>query len=143
MKKQILIIALLLLSVTFFSCNSNKKSKEVASYTYTEDAAVNAIKNKKVGEWVKEGTLCYGIAVFVNNKNSKVEAGKPIKAKVIKISENEITMKSLENISRSGVKGCSAIGMKKGEIWIEKEGDLFKTKEEAIKFLKEKKWYLN
>jgi hypothetical protein len=143
MKKQILILMLLPLSIMFFSCNSNKKSKEVASYTYAEDAAVIATKNKKIGEWVQEGTVCYGLVVFSGNDH-KVLYGSPVKAKVVKISEAGIQLKSLESIAYNlKNKSCTKTGLKRGEIWVEKEGDLFKTKEEAINFLKEKKWYLN
>ena len=62
--------------------------------------------------------------------------GKPVKAKVIAINNNEIKMKSLENVSLMEVQGCSKMGLSKGETWLEADGDLFKTKEEALAYLK-------
>jgi hypothetical protein len=60
---------------------------------------------------------------------------------VVKVSETLIKMKALETVSLAEVKGCTKMGLAKGDLWEEKEGDLFQTKEEAIAYLKEKKLY--
>lgn len=145
MKKQIFSLAFLLIAI-LWSCSSSKKSDEVANYTYQENVVTSKATKLNVGDWVTEGTICYGLVVAID-KNGKSVAGQPVKAKVLKISEAEIKMKSLENISKSSIAGnttlkdCTKMGIKKGETWIEKEGDLFKTKEEAINFLKGKELY--
>jgi hypothetical protein len=145
MKKQIFNLAVAAI-IVLVGCNSSKKSDEVANYSYQDKEVTQKSQNIKVGDWVTEGTICYGVVVAID-KNGKAIAGQPVKAKVVKISESEIKMKSLENISKASIAGnstlkdCSKTGIKKGEVWVEKEGDLFKTKEEAINYLKEKKLY--
>lgn len=125
----------------FFGCSNKKRASEVANYTYTEKTTeVKSSTLKIAGDWVKEGAECYGLLVAVDKEGRQIH-GKPIKAKVIKISENEIKMKALETVSLAEVKGCTKMGLAKGDSWDEKEGDLFQTKEEALAFLKEKKLY--
>jgi hypothetical protein len=89
---------------------------------------------------VKEGITCYGVVVGID-KDGKPLYGKPVKAKVVNIKGNEVKMKALESVSLAEVKGCTKMGIKKNETWIEKEADLFQTEEEAINFLKQKKIY--
>ncbi len=58
-----------------------------------------------------------------------------MKAKVTTILSDSIKMKALEAVSLAEVKGCTKMGLAKGETWWETEGDLFKTREEALKWL--------
>lgn len=141
MEKYLLLLAVLI-SVGLSSCNSNKKSEEIAGYASPNKGVKTEAHsgNKPVG-WVKEGAICYGLVVAVNKEGQHL-SGKPVKAKVVGINGNEIKMKSMENVSVAEVKGCTKMGLAKGETWLEKNGDLFKTKEEAIQYLKEKKLYL-
>jgi hypothetical protein len=134
---------LLLCVITLFSaCNSGKKSDEIKNYVYKEPSAVmNKKLTSKVGDWVQEGTVCYGLVVGVNSQG-KVLKGLPVKAKVITMKTDSFKMKALENVSLSLVKGCTKKGISKGEFWWETEGDLFKTKEEAVAFLTGKGWLL-
>jgi hypothetical protein len=134
---------LLIIGITALSaCNSGKKSEEIKNYAYKEPSTVlNKKLTSKVGDWVQEGTVCYGLVVSVNSQG-KVLNGLPVKAKVISMKSDSFKMKALENVSLSLVKGCTKKGISKGETWWETEGDLFKTSEEAVAFLTSKGWLL-
>lgn len=135
MKNHLLSITILLVAV-FFSCNSSKKSDEVANYVYEEKVnTINAEFQKKVGDWLQEDVVCYGIVVAIDKKGIR-KYGKPVKAKVVTIASNEIKMKALENVNIAKSANCSKMGISRGKIWQEKDGDLFKTKEDAINYLK-------
>ncbi len=134
MKNQFLplvILALILLA----GCNSQHKSDEVASYKYNEEEVkMSDVLKKKVPDWVTEGKICYGTIVQID-KDKKLIAGKPIKAKVVQIKSDAVVMKALENISMVDVKGCSKMGLRRGDIWNEKDGDLYLTRQDAINSL--------
>ncbi len=137
------------LTVTFLlvlflsSCNSSKKSDEVASYSYTEEKVeMSAELKAKMPEWVEEGKICYGLVVQVTEDDKPVK-GKAIKAKVVQIGKDAVKMKALESVSLAEVEGCTKMGISKGETWDENDGDFFLTREEAISKLKEMKVYHN
>lgn len=135
------IIALLVLGIVILTgCSSKKRSEEIKTYNYQEKSVVLNDKIKtRLGDWVVEGTVCYGLVVLVNAEG-KVQKGAPVKSKVVSFSADSIKMKSLETVNLSPVKGCKKMGISRGESWWETEGDLFKTKAEAVAFLKEKGW---
>jgi len=138
--KNLLLIFLFVTSICLTGCNSKKKSEEIKNYTYQENqATVNDHLKGKVGSWVEERTVCYGLIVSVNAQG-KVVKGLPVRAMVVEIKPDSIKMKALENVSLAEIKGCKKMGIAKGETWWETEGDLYKTKDEAITFLKGKGW---
>ena len=68
MKKHLSLIAVLALLLAT-ACNSNKKSSEVASYTYEEEKVeLNDKLTTKVGDWIEKDVVCYGIVVSVDEK---------------------------------------------------------------------------
>ena len=135
MKNQYLSIIFFSL-IFLFSCNSQKKSNEVASYEYEEEKVeMSAELRSKTPEWVVEGKICYGLVVQID-KNKKPIKGKVIKAKVIQIQKDAIKMKALESASLVEVEGCTKMGINKGDTWDEKQGDFYLTKEDAINALK-------
>jgi len=133
MKNQSILIIIILF---IFSCNSQKKTNEVASYEYEEEKVeMSAELRSKTPEWVVEGKVCYGLVVQIDAKKNAVK-GKPIKAKVIQIQKNTIKMKALETVSLVKVVGCTKMGLNKGDFWDEEDGDFYLTKEDAINALK-------
>ena len=141
MKYQILGL-LFLLPIIFSGCSSGNKSDEVASYVYEEKVgAINPELLSKIGDWIQPDMVCYGLIVSVDTKGVPVK-GKPVKAKVVRIQENAIEMKALENVSLSETEDCDKMGISRGKTWLEKDGELFKTKEEAINYLKSSNLYL-
>ena len=74
----------------------------------------------------------------LSQSNASRRSGKPVKARVIDFRNNGIEMKSLENVSLVRLKGCTKMGISLGETWVEKEGELFATREEAENYLKKK-----
>lgn len=132
---------MLLIALGFYSCNSSKKSEEVASYVYEEEVIeLNDSLKAKIPDWVEEGKICYGLVVLTD-KNGKRVIGQPVKAKVVQINENSVKMKALETVNLMKVEGCNELGILKGEVWDEVEGDLYLTREDAIAALKAMNMY--
>lgn len=134
MKQLILIIAGVLLLLYMPGCGQSDKSKILEQYKYESEVGSNEMIEKKLGSWVREGIDCYGI-VIVDDRNGFPLRIKVVHAKVISIQSDKIKMRSLENIDMSPIEGCDKFTLKEGDSWDETEGDLFKTKEEAIKFV--------
>jgi hypothetical protein len=138
--KKLTFILIIALVFCLESCHTKNRSEEIKNYTFSVTTVNPGEKtNNKVGAWVKEGTICYGLVVLVNT-DGKIQRGMPVKSKVVSISPDSLKMKALENVSVAAVKGCKKMGLSKGDIWWESQGDLFKTKEEAEAYLKSKGW---
>ncbi len=133
----------LLVFFALTGCNSQTKSKEVASYKYNEKKVeMSAEFRKLVPEWVKVGKICYGLVIQVDGNGKEIK-GKPVKAKVVQIKRNAIIMKALERVSLVEVESCTKMGLSRGDTWEEKDGDLFLTKQDAINALKAKNIFKN
>jgi hypothetical protein len=138
--KKPLIYFVLLAVLLLAGCKSGKKSEEIRNYTYQENSVpVNSKIQNKVGDWVTEGTVCYGLIVLVDT-HGKIQRGLPIKSKVVLINSDSLKMKAMENVSLAAIKGCKKMGLSRGDYWWENEGELFKTKGEAEAYLKKKGW---
>lgn len=121
--------------VVLSACRSNNREKEIAGYHYEAvDTGLNGQLKTKVGTWIEEGAVCYGILVLPN-ENGLPKKMKEMKARVVLLAHDQIKMKSMEDIVLAPVEGCSKMGIRKGETWWEKEGELFQTREEAIAFI--------
>lgn len=135
MKPLISFIAGVLLLLNISGCGQNDKSKILEQYKYdVSKSSSTEIIHKKLGSWVKVGITCYGIVIVYNESEIPLRV-KEVNAKVISIQPDRVKMKSLENIVMAPVKGCTKFSLSKGEDWDETEGDLFQTKNEAIKFI--------
>jgi hypothetical protein len=135
MRKLTSILLIAIVAGGMLSCGSGKKSQQIKDYKYTEEkTVVSGVLQKKVGDWIKEGVTCYGIVILMD-KEGVAKKVREIEAKVISIQPDKIKMKAVEDLILAPVAGCSKLGMKKGETWEETEGDLFQTRDEAIKFI--------
>ena len=133
--RKLVLLVILGTSLCIISCNSSKNSEEIASYTYQEkEIAMSDAFLVKIPSWVEEGKICYGLVVQVTKENKPV-SGKPVKAKVVQIDENSVKMKALETVILFEGTDRNLKGINKGQIWDEKEGDLFLTSDEAIEML--------
>ena len=118
----------------FISCNSSHKSNPDEIYEYVEETVeLNDFLKQKIGDWAEEGVICYGIVVLIDS-DGVIKGGAPVKSKILRIKSDSIKMKSLEDINLSEVSGCDKIGISRGDNWWETEGDLYKTREEAMAF---------
>ncbi len=132
------ILLLLGFLILLAGCGSKKKSDEIKNYKYDPGTAVmNPQLQAKLGSWVKEGTVCYAVVITIN-KDKVMLDGIPVKAKVVTIRSDSIKMKALEAVTLADIPECTKLGLVKGESWWEKDGDLFKTKEEAENWLKDR-----
>ncbi len=133
------------LSILFLlGCDSSKKSDEIAYYQYTEKLPdeFNGEWQSIIGDWLEKGIECYGLVVAINAENVP-QRGRPVKAKVLRISKKEIKMRALEDVSMAPIEGCSNLAIMEGETWKEKEAELFQTKEEAIVYLQNNGLYMD
>lgn len=136
MKQSTLVTLCAILAVTICGCGSGNKSKQIKDYKYTEEkAAVNDSIPTKAESWITEGMTCYGVIISLNSWGKAIKVCE-IEAKVISIQPGLIKMKALEDLAMVMVQGCDKVRIKKGETWDEKEGELFRTREEAVKFIK-------
>lgn len=133
MKTKLLLLVLALVALS--ACNNKKKTEEIASYAYNSEIKLSPALYEKVGSWIEEGLVCYGILAMYDDEGAIVGA-KSIKAKTIVITEKAIKMKATETVSLAPKKGCNKLGLEKGDTWWENEGDLFQTKEEADEYVK-------
>ncbi|MCI0523108.1 MAG: hypothetical protein L0Y37_05580 [Bacteroidales bacterium] len=123
------------------SCADNKNSqkvtasenKEVSSSSVALDPALQAKLS-----WVEKGTECYGIVIGFFADGSTL--GKAVKCRVIAIKPDKIKMKTVESVSLLEGEGCDKMGLAYGDTWWEEEGDIFKTREEAEAFIRDKGW---
>lgn len=144
MKSYTNYLFVLVISIVFSSCGTSPKPKTASSGQASqvqaeEKVQLNEVLQKKVGSWAKEGAECYGLVLLIR-KNKTVEVGKSVKTKITQIQSDSIKVKLLEDVSLAKTKDCNKLGMSTGQTWWEKEGDLFLTREEADKYLKDKGW---
>lgn len=147
MKNHVITLTFVL-TLILYSCNSSKKSDEVASYSYEEEKIeMSEALKARIPEWVEEGKICYGLVVLID-KDEKAIWGKPVRAKVVQIKNNAVKLKALETVIVANSieceeKGCTNKGIEKGAIWEEDEteADFYLTREEAINRLKELNLY--
>lgn len=127
----------MLIATLITGCNSEKKSEEIANYKYNEGSsgAVSA-RAMQLGDFVKKDSVCYGLILVTKGKDQAPIYGKTVKAKVVDFNKDGIKMKSLENITFYPYKDCLYFQLAKGQTWIENENELFRTREEAIEYLK-------
>jgi len=138
--KKLNVTLLFMVLLIISACGGKKTDGNEVIYEYNEETVeLNPEVKAHLGDWVKPGVVCYGVVVSVDADKTPI-LGKPVKAKVLLIKNDGVKMKALENVT-VGVgekQGCSKLGISEGETWVETEGDLFKTREEAETFLANK-----
>jgi len=138
--KKLYYLLLLSASVLLFSCKSGKESGNEVMYEYEESASdLNPELKKKIGDWAREGVVCYGCVVAVDGNRIPL-SGKVVKAKIVTIKPDSLKMKALESVTvgEGEKEGCTKLGIAKGETWWETDGELFLEKEAAETFLRDK-----
>lgn len=135
MKQFYLLIAHIILLLSIFACGQRDNSKILEQYKFDEGSIVsNVIDKNKLNSWIKEGTICYGILI-VRDENKLPKRIKEIQAKVINIHPECIKMEVLEDVMINPLVSCNKVSLKKGECWDELDGELFKTREDAIHYI--------
>lgn len=81
---------------------------------------------------------CYGIVVGYFADGSTL--GKSVKCRVVAIKPDKIKMKTIESVSLLPGEGCDKMGLSYGDTWWEEEGDIFRTREEAEAYIRDKGW---
>ncbi len=127
---------LFLVTIALVACNNKNKSNEIANYTYSDEVKFNKLLEERVGDWITQGIDCYGILVMTNSDDVIVSA-RPVSVKAMHLSADAIKVKANERVSLAPKEGCNVMGLEKGDTWWEKEGDLFKTYDEAVVYCKD------
>lgn len=153
MIKSIKILSLVMFSISLIGCGTGKKgSSEAKNNNFydqvlndpttlskeSDKAEPNGKLKEKVGSWVKEGLVCYGLVVATNKDGREVYA-RPVKARIIKIEDDRIKMETLEDINLGEKGGCSKMNFTSGSTWWETAGEIFKDRQDAIEYLKKRK----
>jgi hypothetical protein len=86
---------------------------------------------------VQKDSVIYGLFIVVDLKG-KPKYGKPVKAKVLKIGQEGVTMKAIERVEFNSKAPRRPVWISPGEIWTEEENELFRTREEALEYLARK-----
>lgn len=134
---MILIITVFSLVACLTDCRQRDKSKIIEQYKYDgEKGTLNVLYKKKLESWVKEGTICYGIVMVCDNNDLPIRLME-VHAKVVSIQPDGIKMESLEDLTVKKYVQCDKLSLKTGQYWMEVDGELFKTRVEAIKFIDE------
>lgn len=139
--RNLLIFSLIAFALLAASCADNSGSQKVSASENNESLTTKGVLNddlKAKLAWVEKGTECYGIVVGYFSDGSTL--GKAVKCRVIAIKPDKIRMKTVESVSLLEGEGCDKMGLAYGDTWWEEEGDLFRTREEADAYLKEKGW---
>ena len=135
MKQLIFILACILLLLNVAGCGQSEKSKNIAQYKYEENSNVLTVNVKKELEpWVKEGAICYGIIMVCDMAGNPLRI-KEVSVKVLDIQPKSVKMEALEDIIINRTIECRKVSFKKGDSWDEEYGEIFKTREEAIKYI--------
>lgn len=144
MKRITMVIAVAAMIIAAGCSRTDKQSgqsqQDQISTSQETPVVLNAQLNSKIGSWAVKGKECYGI-VMTTLKNGKVLA-KSVKCKIMVMQPDQLKMKAIESVSLMGSAGCDRMGLKYGETWWEKDGDLFLTREEADAFILKQKWVL-
>lgn len=142
MPKFISLFSLLIVLFLATSCtNTGRDQKVTASESpaaIKSDAKLNPDLEAKLGSWLKKDVECYGIIVGYFADGSTL--GKSVKCRVVAIKPDKIKMKTIESVSLLPGEGCDKMGLAYGDTWWEEEGDIFRTREEAEKYISDKGW---
>lgn len=139
--KNIIAFTVITITLLLGSCADNSSSQRVTASETTQaagpDVALNPEMEARIG-WVEKGTECFGIVIGYFADGSTL--GKAVKCVVVSVKPDKIKMKTIESVSLLEGEGCDKMGLAYGDTWWEEEGDIFKTREEAEAFIKEKGW---
>jgi hypothetical protein len=142
MSRLISYFSILIFLFTITSCADNQGSQAVKASEIPQqvstDVALNSELQAKLGSWLKKDVECYGIVVGYFADGSTL--GKSVKCRVVTIKPDKIKMKTIESVSLLPGEGCDKMGLAYGDTWWEEDGDIFKTREEAESYLRDKGW---
>lgn len=135
MEKKLLISFNIVLLFILLGCGQQDKSAILAQYKYETSDTLSVNLKNKLEPWIKEGAECYCLVMVCDKLLETPLRIKEVHAKVVKLQDNGIQMKSLEDVIINRVTECTKITFAKGESWNEEYGEIFKTREEARRYI--------
>jgi hypothetical protein len=117
------------------ACSQRDKSKVLSQYKFEDNPGVLTVNiNKEPDSWVKEGIKCYGIIMVCDLAGNPLRI-KEVHVQIIKVQPGKIKMEALEDVIINRTVECTKVSFKKGESWDEEYGEIFETREAAIKYM--------
>lgn len=136
MKKELFVsINIVLLLFIMTGCGKRDKSALLAQYKYENSDTLSVNLSYKLEPWIKEGADCYCLVMVCDKLLETPLRIKEVHSKIVKLHDNGIQMKSLEDVKINRVTECTKITFAKGESWNEEFGEIFKTREEARRYI--------
>jgi hypothetical protein len=128
------IISGLILGLMVLSACSNVQTQ--SNHVLTVDAAQTLVQyQKSIGEWFDVDVECYGVALI--KTDSVRQLGVPIRCRILSFSASGVKCRTTEDFKPFAHYGCQKAGTNAGDIWFETNNELFLTKEEALKHIRQ------
>lgn len=125
----------LILLFSLAGCFGPDKTKILSQYKYEDNPNSLTVNVKtKLEPWIKQGVECYGIIMVCDLSGNPLRI-KEVRVKVSSIQPDNIKMEAQEDVIINRTIECKKISFKKGDSWNEEYGDIFRTREEAIKYI--------
>jgi hypothetical protein len=135
MRNIIVITYIFILLQAIGGCDLADKSKEIAKYKYDDTSGIMTVKvDKSIGSWVKKGVECYGLIMVCDLEGNPLRI-KEVHVRVLEMNSNKIKMQAMEDVMANKTIECKKISFRKGQSWEEEYGEIFRTREEAIKYI--------
>lgn len=143
MVKVILKFVLGLFFILLLGCSSQDQSPTIIDETLfflNENQQLKDEIKVKFPTWIKNDLECYSFVKIKNDKGNL--SAYPIHCKILAVLRGGVKCRILETTSYFAEIKCKKYDVKSGFVWYEKEGELFKTKQEAIEAIQKKGYYL-
>lgn len=132
----------LLLLLLFSNCRNRPKIEvELVPENYFVLEEVENMPDSisaRFPDWVKPGVKCFGIVALIDAEGEYDALGFAIPCKVVSFHLNGAKCKVTDNVYPYETYGCQAIGLQKGAVWMETDGDLYLTQKDALMALNKK-----
>lgn len=126
----------IVLIIVIFGCRNRPRIESPlvpANYFVLEEVTSlpDSVKNK-FPDWVEPGVKCFGIVSLIDSLGEFDTFGFAVPCQVMSYHVNGVRCKVIRNVYPYESYGCQVIGIRKGETWMETDGDLFQTEKDAL-----------
>lgn len=115
MKKELFVSINIVLLFIMTGCGQRDKSAILAQYKYENSDTLSVNLSYKLEPWIKEGADCYCLVMVCDKLLETPLRIKEVHSKIVKLHDNGIQMKSLEDVKINRVTECTKITFAKGE----------------------------
>jgi len=83
-------------------------------------------------DWIEPGLTCFGVAKIIDATGEYNSLDFPIPLKIVSFHLNGVKCRVTDNVYPYETFGCTRIGVKKGELYMETDGQLYRTKRDVL-----------